>query len=59
MTRPDYWTKPIRTSRDGSIYGHHRLTPEYRAQLKTDRWLVPLVAGLGIAVTLAVVAMGV
>ena len=29
-----------------------------RAQWRKDRWLVPLVAVLGIAVTLAAVAMG-
>lgn len=25
MARPDYWQKPIRTSRDGSTYGNTRL----------------------------------
>lgn len=29
-----------------------------RAQWRKDRWLVPLIAALGVAVTLAFVAMG-
>lgn len=48
--------------RRGPAYRHQAqhtrwADPEYRAQVHTDRWLVPLCAVLGVAVTLAFVAI--
>ena len=43
---PDYWTRPIRTSRDGYDYGNTRLG-------ETDRWLRTWGRALGTAVLCA------
>lgn len=61
-SRPNTWVRP-RAHTDAGLRLHHygRIEPmddECRAQWRKDLWLVPLVAGLGIAVTLAFVAVG-
>jgi hypothetical protein len=42
MARRDYWSRPIQSDRLLHDYGNTRLTPECRAQLRRDLWLVPL-----------------
>ena len=57
---PDYWTRPIRTSRDGYDYGNTRLG-ETDCGLRTwGRALgtAVLCAGLVVAVVLAGLAVG-
>lgn len=54
----DYFTKPIQAGgRSAFNYGNTRL--DAREQWRSDRWLVPLIVGLFLALMMTGVALGV
>lgn len=60
-SKPAAWVRP-RAHTDAGLRLHHygRIEPmadERRAQWRKDRWIVPLIVGLWLAGTLAVVAV--